>query len=279
MNTFVHVGYRKTATSWLQKMLFPTLPINYIGKTEKYYPRWMIEWHYSDDYFFKAGKNRIKDAFAANQQADRPNLISSEAFTNTSVIYSQAERIKDICPLAKIIVTLRDPVDMVWSHYTHDVSEGDCFVDIEDWLDWGRTPFVLHKRKTIYLPDFFFDEAISYYIELFGKDNVCVLKMEDMLTNRERFFGDLYRFLGVTSALPDDHCLSIKINQSNNIISNISEMKWRNFLNKLERDFPGLHEELKGAEGNKYATGMSEMPSGLRERLVAYFKGKTFGYY
>lgn len=239
----------------------------------------MIEWHYADDYFFKTEKDKIRNEFEAHLLPDRQNLISSEAFTNTSVIYSQADRISAICPNARIIVTLRDPIDMVWSHYTHDISEGDCYVDIEDWLDWGRTPFVLHKRKTIYLPDFFFDEAISYYGELFGKDNVCILKMEDMKNDREIFFGNLYRFLGVKSSFPDNNQLSTKVNQSSNIVPNISEMRWENFLSRVKKDIPKLYEELNGAAGSKYFLGGSEMPASLRTRLEGYFKGKTFGYY
>lgn len=279
MSIYIHIGFRKTATSWLQKNLFPSLPINYIGKGNNNYPDWLINWHYADDFYFKSQRSEIIKMLERNLVGDRPNLISSEAFTNTSVIYSQAVRIKKISPQAKIIITLRDPVDMVWSHYTHDILEGDCFVDIDNWLDWGRTPFVLHKRKTIYIPDFFFDETIKHYIELFGQENVCVLKMEDMSNEKNIFFEKLYQFLNIKAEPPIAALLATKVNKSNDVVPNASEMKWNNFMIKLQSSYPILHEELARAPFNKYSNKEVVMPENVKRKLELAFKGKTNGYY
>jgi hypothetical protein len=280
VTTFIHVGYRKTGTSWLQDLYFPSLPLNYIGRAGDNYPRWLIEWHYLDDFAFETNKSRLKNIFSNQLRSDKTNLLSSEAFTNTSVIYSQASRIKEICPEARIIVTLRDPVAMVWSHYTHDILEGDCFSNVEDWLDWDRTPFVLHKRKTIYLPDFYFDEAIDHYRKLFGNEHVCVLKMEDMVHNKENFFNDLHTFLNVDFSVPDDRMLSLKINESRQIASEIGPMKWSNFIASTELAFPSLCKELQGASSSKYLSqNEEEMSELLRKNLEEYFAGKCYGYY
>lgn len=280
MDVVIHVGFRKTATTWLQEILFPQLSINYIGKTEANYPNWLIEWHYADDFYFEQRKEVIKENFISCLDQEKTNLLSSEAFTNTASIYNQAYRIKNIYPQAKILITLRNPVDMVWSHYRHDIQEGDCFVDIEHWLDWQRTPYVMHKRKTIYLPDFLFDESITLYRDLFGSENVCVLKYEDMQSNNGIYFSELFKFLGVKNDIPSETLLSKKINESPTESESLEILRYKNlnsFLQKhhlrlqLSEDFRSM--PVEGLQNS------SELDNHLRHRLIDYFKGKVYGYY
>ena len=44
----------------MQEVLFPQLPVNYIAKTDLNYPRWLIEWHYADDFLFERIKGSIR---------------------------------------------------------------------------------------------------------------------------------------------------------------------------------------------------------------------------
>jgi hypothetical protein len=276
----IHVGFRKTATSWLQEVLFPVLRLNYIGKTEAFYPEWLIEWHYADDFYFEQKKSRIRNELLSRLCEDRCNLLSSEAFTNSASIHSQAHRIRTVWPDARILVTLRDPVEMVWSHYRHDIQEGDCFVDIESWLDWRRTPYVLHKRKTIYLPDFFFDEAIHLYEELFGPKNVCVLKYEDMRSSREVYFSRLFEFLGVDDELPSAAFLARMVNESPKEVESLEKLKRMNLGRFLQTHFPDLSiTEAENPEKGGRTRDMLTGDTDLRNRLVEYFKGRSYGYY
>ena len=59
---YVHIGLERTATTWLQNMIFNSHPeINYLGKTSENYPKWLIEWQYLDDYTFNKSVSRIKE--------------------------------------------------------------------------------------------------------------------------------------------------------------------------------------------------------------------------
>ena len=212
---------------------------------------------------------------------DRPNLISSEAFTNTAVIFSQAERIRQIHPEAKILVTLRDPIAMTWSHYCNDVQLGDCHVKIDHWLDWERTPFVINKRKAIYLPDFFFDEAIAHYRQLFGKDNVCVLRMEDMRDDSGRFFQKLNGFLGVNHPSPSKALLSVKRNQSSSE-NGLRQRKFETFVEYMKTHFSDFYQLVKD-EAAGYAESIGgnsdDIPPDLYQQLQEFFKGRCYGYH
>ena len=275
---YLHVGHRKTATSWMQDILFSKMgDINYIGKTTDSYPDWLIEWHYLDDFAFEQKEPYIIDQLHKAICKNRINVISSEAFTNTGVIFSQAHRIKRIVPKAKIILTLRDPISVVRSHYIADIKEG-LFLDLDACLDWGRTPFVIGKRNSIYLPDFFFGETISLYNDLFANENVCVLKYEDLLTNFNAFFGKLSSFMKITFDREQiEESLKVRINKSVDT-KEIAVCRNRNLRVFLSRHFPALASEILPVDiladvSNKIISQR------LESELVEYFKGKTAGYY
>jgi hypothetical protein len=273
---YIHVGLRKTATTWLQNIVFKDCSLNYLGKTEDSYPEWLLKWHYLDDYAFEKEKNNIRDILYTLLKPDIPTLISSEAFTNTGVIYNQALRIKDIYPDTRIIITLRDPVALLKSHYKHDVADGQYFMDLVNYLDWERTPFDLLKRKPIYLPDFYFNENIDYYQELFGFDNVCLLKYEDMNKDPFSFFEKLGDFLGIHFYGIDEK-LKVKLNEGIAEVD-LKMKKVTNFKEYLQLHFPNIFDTIKEVDFVK-DFGSTIIDRELEEKLKEYFRGKCYGYY
>jgi len=196
---YIHVGHRKTATTWLQNQVFnlKNERLNYLGKTSREYPNWLLSWHYLDAFEFSNKKTEIAKDIQSRIDKDRVNLISSEAFTNTGVIHEQAHRIKQIIPNAKIIFVTRDPIELVLSHYRNDIQMGDAYCDIDEYLDWERTPMVIGKRKSIYLPDFFFIESLDLYKKLFGDANVLLLEYEELEIKPINFIGKIEEFMGI----------------------------------------------------------------------------------
>jgi len=195
---YIHVGLRKTATTWMQNYLFPKIQgLNFVGKTNNNYPDWFIQWSYWDDSHFQRNVGNLSKRIDAILANNRKTLISSEAFTNTAAILNQAERIKAVWPNSKIIVTVRDPIDVIISHYHHDIKEGTVFREVQEYIDTERTPFFIGKRKRIYLPDYYYTEMIENYNSLFGEKNVCVLKYEMLTMNPRQFISELSDFTGL----------------------------------------------------------------------------------
>ncbi len=277
---YIHIGFGKTATTWLQNLIFNrNKNINYLGKTEQDYPKWLIEWHYLDDYAFNKEKDNIRNIVESMSSPDKMNLLSSEAFTRFGgVSFNQAARIREICRDARILIILRDPIAILKSFYKNNVQEGLFTLDLEDYLDWTRTPFVLYKRKPAYLPDLFFSETVETYMELFGENNVCILRYEDMLSDTDKFFGQLSGFLGVDFDLQYiKNALSTRINES--IKENcLGEKRASSFFSYLTNYFPSVAGKVKVLDIEQ-DTDNELMSKELENKLKDYFKYKCYGYY
>jgi hypothetical protein len=274
---FIHVGLRKTATTWFQNILFKNnRDINYIAKSTNNYPQWLIDWHYLDDISFEGKKEKIKSKIVSLLDKEKINIISSEAFTNTGVIFSQAHRIKDLVPFAKIILTVRDPIDTIKSHYKYDVSVGDSWLDIDEYLDYKKTPLVIGKRKSIYLPDFLYKNIKDLYVQIFGKKNLCIIRYENMLNNPDKFSESLYNFIG-KNVYFDQSKMNMFINKSPGE-NEIRKKRANNIFKYLNKYFSGTAskisiDDLFSDISDNILTAKTEY------KLKKYFKGKTLGYY
>jgi hypothetical protein len=274
----IHIGIRKSATTWLQNHFFPGLAeVNYIAKTDGDYPRWLIDWHYLDDFEFLRCAGNIRDALTQYINRERPNIISSEAFTNTAVIWQQAHRIKMVYPNSRILVTVRDPIDTLISHYKLDVAEGSYHLPLEQYLDWERTPYDLVKRRPIYLPDFFYNEMIGLYQNLFDPKNVCVLRYEDMVHAPDEYFARLSSFVGVACNSAALQKLSEKANAGASDDA-VRRQKARNLMKLLGEHYPIMAASVAEAD-ILVDISTAIVPGNLRSRLETFFKGKCYGYY
>jgi hypothetical protein len=276
---FIHVGIRKSATTWLQSRVFPRLSgVNYLGKTEALYPKWLLDWHYLDDFAFEDARAQLSSELAGEL---RPgiNLISSEAFTNTGVIWQQAHRIAALWPAARIIVTLRDPLEVILSHYRLDVMDGIHVRPLEECLDWSRTPYDLMKRRPIYLPDLFFGEMVGLYQRLFGANRVQVLRYERLKSDPSGFVNQLVEFVGCTvDSQSVMHAAAVRANASapDEVVQ---RARARNAFRLMQDAFPRGAAAIDQVALEADALRNPVMDGALRLRLIGYFKGRCHGYF
>lgn len=201
---FIHVGYGKTATSWFQDKVFAQLdPEVYLGKRADDFPRWMIDINYLDPLAYDARKDQMRRDLRERMAGRESVLISSEAFTNLTVLHQQAHRIKDLFEDPRVILVLRHPIRWLVSNYKYCVEYEGFHMNFEDYLDFGerRTPFALEKRPPFYLPDFFYDETVPLYQNLLGDHRVLVLRYEDFTSDPPTFEKRLSEFTEMD--LPD----------------------------------------------------------------------------
>ena len=266
---YFHIGYRKTATSWLQNEVFlKSKDLNYIAKSDDNYPEWLIKLHYAVEIYYRKNKENIKTRLNSLIKKNKINLISSEAFTNTGVIAEQALRIKDVAPKAKIIITLRDPIECLKSHYRHDLKEKTAIYPFKDYVDFKRTPFYIGKRERYYIPDYYYDEIIEFYSDLFGSSNVLVLKYEDL--KKENEISKLENFLGVKLLDLVTHASSKKVNQgiAKDSLKNVLEL---NIKLKLKSNFNNI---------DKINITTEEVVDNKTiENIIENVSGKCYGYY
>ncbi|KXB08194.1 hypothetical protein AKJ56_01700 [candidate division MSBL1 archaeon SCGC-AAA382N08] len=105
-----------------------------------------------------------------------------------------AKRIKDYNSDIKLIASIRNPVDRVWSHYLHNISLGDGkFEGFEE----GKIYSDLLK------PGFYYKHLKDYF-RLFPRENILILFHQDLKKGPTSFIQVVYDFLGVNfSFVPD----------------------------------------------------------------------------
>jgi hypothetical protein len=117
-----------------------------------------------------------------------------------------ARDIKAFAPDARIIVMLRNPVDMMYSlHSQHLFNEREDIEDFEaalaaenDRKHGERIPPQCHFVKGLWYRDVAnFAPQVERYFDAFGRDSVKVILYDDFRTRTAEVFADVLRFLGV----------------------------------------------------------------------------------
>jgi len=124
-------------------------------------------------------------------------------------LYSKkaAEEIKAFASEAKIIITLRNPVDLLYSLHSQFLWEGnEDIVDFTSALavepdrkQGNRLPATMDFRKGLFYREVVrFSDQVKRYLDLFGPQNVLVLFYEDFSSDPESSFTTVLNFLGVS---------------------------------------------------------------------------------
>lgn len=113
-----------------------------------------------------------------------------------------AERIHKSCPEARIIVILRDPVQRAYSQYLKDPISGfDTKLGFYDTIrNDQQDPNRNWWRPGLYVELGLYHEQVKRYIEIFGRDRVLVVLVEDLKNNPMAFYSRIASHLGIEHA-------------------------------------------------------------------------------
>lgn len=132
--------------------------------------------------YIDAGRNQIKGDSSPSYLWDK----------------NVAQKLYQHNPKAKIIVSLRHPVDRAYSHYIMNYYTGvDHSKTFEKALErpkndmWGSCNYYLEMGM--------YYEQLKAYFDIFPKEQIKILIYEDWTTNREQALSDLFKFLGVSN--------------------------------------------------------------------------------
>lgn len=130
-----------------------------------------IGWY--PDQFPRAEKGKLRGEFSISY------LLDLKAPT----------RIKKHFPQTKLLVTLRDPVEMIYSFYWW----------IRATVEQSAPPtFAEAVRQELFLPRGLYYKHLKRYFDLFLAKNIHVILMDDIKTYPKETVRKLYRFLGVS---------------------------------------------------------------------------------
>ena len=227
MKIAIHIGYPKAASTTLQKHLFHKHPeLNNLGNyptanigidskeidSEASFLKYKeLKQFYSnilqlDDIEYAFSKNDVifNTYVLPHMTADKINIFSHEGFLAT--FFSNPDRggkAKRLCSYfkdPKILIIIRNQFELIRSQYADWPFDPRAFtirrkVDIDEWIQIDmNTPESKHFIKSL---NFYY--VTNYYAALFGKKNVRVLLLEEMIKNLDRFAHDISEFLDINA--------------------------------------------------------------------------------
>jgi hypothetical protein len=212
--TFIHVGFMNSGTTSLQRNFFSQRP-EFFLVGEPYNERGGIFHNIKsvEDYLFDdSGISRLCDEQIYELRKGRSIVISDEALCgDTPQIYFPpftisrdhiALRLRRFFPNAKIIFTLREQRRYATTMYLC-LKRNSAFLDrrvksaIPPFSRWFRG--VLSQPKCHYLNNLDYSEAIGLYVQIFGRENICVLPLEMIAEEGERaYLGKLCEHMNIS---------------------------------------------------------------------------------
>ncbi len=205
----IHIGFPKTGTTTQQKHLFANhSQVSYLGKP----------------YENEALKNEIlklvmeesltydptvlkeylaRQAAKINNRGKKLVVLSDELLVSASKVRDKgvvANRVKEVFNPVKILVTVRNQLEMLKSAY---VNSGRLLKNVppkykgraitfEDWLEMSW-----ENPDRSYIGNIRYIDTIDYYAGLLGKEKVCVLLFEEFIFHKEQYTRKLSEFLTI----------------------------------------------------------------------------------
>jgi len=135
----------------------------------------------------------------AKEEQQRGDISPSYLSNNTT-----AQRIFDHNPDAKIIISLRNPVQRAFSHYVMNFGVGyDRNESFEEALKANREQ--IWGGGNLYLELSNYLRPVESYYQLFNKKNIHLLIFEEWTKNKDRTMEGIFDFLGVDSGFNVNH--------------------------------------------------------------------------
>lgn len=155
----------------------------------------------------------------------------AKAIGESSAFYlcfpSAAQRIARTIPDAKIIITLREPVERLYSAYTFMVRDGRESLGLEEGLNReeerkrsGWEPIWWYREVSLYY------QQVKYYLEVFGPQRVKIVLYNELFANPEQTLREVFAFLNVR----EDATINTSVRYN---VSGVP--KSRRFYNRLDK--------------------------------------------
>jgi hypothetical protein len=196
---FIIVGASRSGTTSLYQVLKQVPGIFMPEKKELQFFEKDSEYNkgleYYSNYFKAAAENAIKGE--ASPPYFHKGIIRLSDGAHGFTEFDAAKRIKKHFPNVKIVMTLRNPVDRLYSQYYKNYFEKQekkgLEVAIEEELNGKRTP---QNTPLCWIYKNTYSEHVSHWINLFGQEKIKILIFENWVKD-VAVLDDLLVFLGL----------------------------------------------------------------------------------
>lgn len=192
---FIHIGYQKTASTFLQSKVFPECKgLDVLNCSDDEIIQWFFEHFINVDAHSFSEGDFIREFDEQLGQKDSERCIRAISDENLcGDIYTGLEskqlmqRLHEVFGETQILIVIRNQVDLILSTYSNYVLHGGT-EKFPQWI-WGEpTRHGRLLRKVCYSP------LVADYIELFGRERVCVVQHEQLFDDKVGLPNFLSRF-------------------------------------------------------------------------------------
>jgi sulfotransferase family protein len=223
---FIIGGAPRSGTTWLYELL-DRHPDVHMAKPVKPEPKFFLV-----DHLYAKGLQHYSDTWFAAAPAGR---LAGEKSTDYLESAAAAERIARDLPHVKLVFILREPADRAYSNYLWTRMNG---IETEDF----ETALRLEEERERTLPEKWrFARPFSYfsrglyadllvpYFARFPREQMSILRFEDIEAHPADLAARLHRFLGVVPRPEDADGLGV-INPSENRGETLNESSRRDLM-------------------------------------------------
>ena len=174
--SYVGIGAQKCASTWLHRILaeHPEVAVPEIKEID------FFSYHYDHGYQW------YERCFAGSRPARACGEISPSYFSEPAV----PERVARYLPEARILLSLRDPVERALSNHRHEVRVGHLTgADLS--FEAGL------KNNPMYVEQGLYATHLRNWLRHFARANILVVLMEDIAVDPQAVCAQVYRFLDV----------------------------------------------------------------------------------
>lgn len=243
IETYIHIGYPKTATTTLQNHLFRHLKaFDILGQPVTREDDLMQKLiHIITD----CEPMEYDEAFVREEikryQKNSKMLLSEESLVTGSSLSGRVDRmeiskrLKSLFPDARIVIVIREQASIIKSFYLQRIKIDQHFrSNFDEWFDYN----IKNMHKENIFQYFHYDKVVDHYASLFGEANICVLTFEDFLDDKKTFIRRLLNFFEASSSDMDKYYEKIDNRHDNPTLTrgNYLLQKYRNrnlFLKSL----------------------------------------------
>jgi len=175
---FVAVGPARTATTWLHNVLHPHANLPARAKETRFF-----------DQYFTRGPKWYSAQFGERRSGLPVGEVAPTYFHSRLV----RDRIKRLAPDARVVCTLRDPVDRLYSLYRYKRSRAS--------FRWSFEQAVMRDREMV--ESSCYVKHLAAWMEAFGRSNVLVLLHDDISREPQACIDRLCEFIGVRPFILD----------------------------------------------------------------------------
>lgn len=223
---YVHIGYPKSGSTTLQKQffnkhteinnlgLFPTDNVGNDSEYIDYDSTYLSDSDLQDFYdnlvmlegiqYYNSKNERLFDDKILDLITDGDGEItvfSNERFVSAFYAHDdlreKANRLRNLFPDGKILLIIRNQTSLIKSQYRDHPTDPRSFaigppVSFNEWID------IAHESDSVnFLESLQYYDVISYYMELFGRENVGIFPLETLIHNTEQFAVSMADYLGI----------------------------------------------------------------------------------